>query len=1611
MPTVDPSRKNSLLALVMAGSLALSGIALPTVAHASTFDRAENSIEYTDVPAARQQGPIIVEQPQPQVVELGNAAELGVRIDGEATVRWQRATEVYEEQPDTPEAWADIDLELQPSAAEKVLRFERVTTEDDGIYRLVASGTEGEATSEPVRLAVVEPAFPELPILSPVEDSPLLTHPSETAFDEAPQDGAQPSALAAAQSLPKAPIFWDNGRGVVDLNKVLFSAYGPTNTSNFAYARLSGLVDPGTGDGRPLQAWSLTSQEDPESWRYPYDIVDGEVSLPWTFYSTEAEESHQLTISVGYADNGEMPAAVLYQATYEYRTGPMIGEPKISGPQDASVKVGEPVEFVFTASGTPVPYVGDGQQFWKLVTADGLQIVSEEMPESWKNVFPVEQQPRNGEFHYRIAAVTPEMDGMTLSASYKNCGIFGNGFCESPAVKLTVTDYQQPSDWRAPSVTKSPENVVMEPEGDETIVRLFAEGDLGNPVGTLNWQWRKGSGAWKDIEQNDASGEVGGFDGMLILSLGEQHNGNSYRAVYRNRLGVAYSEAAQVLLQRKLPPGSYWGQSDPTVILSVPLAVSEDDESITISGRRWLDPSQKNTGSAVTVRISGMENPQPVHDPVTGELLPHEVLAAVKASKTGRWLVEIPKPEGLEVGRHYNVTIRSGELQQGDAVREERADFVAAPAYELAEITRDLPEEFVIHSDEDRNKLSIEADASTPITYRWEYQPRLGEKWFSFGEYNDGWTFEGNVLTAPAWPAAGRPDLDGGKIRVALSTNKGTIYSKPATVRFSDAGQQTLTYDTSRSYTYGDTIEVSGTGFTPNSLIPIAMLDGYGDFETDSEGNLAGSFTIPGAYPQWDPALELEVEEPVLPGRYSIRAGGFDLEAGAAIGPEFVLEPDPNVAPPAVEHGFNAVTTINEGETHVLAPTFNGEVIGVLGSITVPESGDWLGSWSDSTAEPIEVEGLLENHGAMVNLVAWSRGGAVRLESVIEVIPADGAPTYPHVTGTSTVESDEATVWVERDAEAGKSVRISGRDWTDESGKAGSLIAVKLNYEQLTGQTGQYERTGSDIVLHPKNGNEEATIWKLIQANADGSFGEDIDLPENVRAGQRLTMTVTSGVFKDGDVSRSIVTPPLVVGGIAWEEDEIVGGVCEPSTEKPTWNVQEQAKLGGTLKISGQGWCHPTNGGSTIAIKIDDGAYSHLTDDLHDNRTIWDIVYADDETGDWEVDITLPDGTTSGTKGSAPAFPEGAHSIRLLTGTLKEGDAIRTVGTPTGQNTTFVVGEYRPNALPSPLDIEGGALTEANKNGVTVTQQQAPAPGQWTVTVPGGKQGDWVYVDAYAGPSSRGYFPEWKQLDANGQVTLSLAGVTLAVGDLNVTVQSENQAHVGELLGWAQVTIEKPKSQLPPVTVPNVVPPRVVTPPPPGVAPTVQTPTPTTAPVARVAAAQSTAPATIPEQPVKRGSQLDASNAGQVTGLIEGDVVTLTVADGEPNQWIYAYIYTGVQVRPIGWVQLDADKQMKVDISELPDGNHKIALVSVDGTLVGWSSAAKGKITAAQLQQEKADEVFAQNAEEEAAILPPVLTGMPGWMVNTLLSGGALLLIAAAAMIAFALRNRREQAR
>ncbi|CCH76892.1 exported hypothetical protein [Nostocoides japonicum T1-X7] len=123
--------------------------------------------------------------------------------------------------------------------------------------------------------------------------------------------------------------------------------------------------------------------------------------------------------------------------------------------------------------------------------------------------------------------------------------------------------------------------------------------------------------------------------------------------------------------------------------------------------------------------------------------------------------------------------------------------------------------------------------------------------------------------------------------------------------------------------------------------------------------------------------------------------------------------------------------------------------------------------------------------------------------------------------------------------------------------------------------------------------------------------------------------------------------------------------VCKPTTPTATVKLAKKtAPMGGTIKVTGTGWCHPTNGGSTVAIKIDEGAYSRLDSSVNPNRTVWAIIQANPKNGKLNAVIKLPSGKTSGANGSTPAFPAGKHTFRLLSGSLKAGDTIRTVQSP-----------------------------------------------------------------------------------------------------------------------------------------------------------------------------------------------------------------------------------------------------------------------------------------------------------------------------------------------------------
>lgn len=109
---------------------------------------------------------------------------------------------------------------------------------------------------------------------------------------------------------------------------------------------------------------------------------------------------------------------------------------------------------------------------------------------------------------------------------------------------------------------------------------------------------------------------------------------------------------------------------------------------------------------------------------------------------------------------------------------------------------------------------------------------------------------------------------------------------------------------------------------------------------------------------------------------------------------------------------------------------------------------------------------------------------------------------------------------------------------------------------------------------------------------------------------------------------------------------------------EPSLTVQGSGLyVGGSVKISGSGWTTKDGtAGSSIAVKIDDGAISHLAGQgPHPNKQVWAIVRAD-ARGSFSTSITLPTGSSS-----TPAFTAGVHSLRFLTGSLVQGDDVRSV--------------------------------------------------------------------------------------------------------------------------------------------------------------------------------------------------------------------------------------------------------------------------------------------------------------------------------------------------------------
>ncbi|WP_221622755.1 hypothetical protein, partial [Corynebacterium bovis] len=269
--------------------------------------------------------------------------------------------------------------------------------------------------------------------------------------------------------------------------------------------------------------------------------------------------------------------------------------------------------------------------------------------------------------------------------------------------------------------------------------------------------------------------------------------------------------------------------------------------------------------------------------------------------------------------------------------------------------------------------------------------------------------------------------------------------------------------------------------------------------------------------------------------------------------------------------------------------------------------------------------------------------GTPRSPTATTAAPEPGRPPLVVVTSPT----DGATLEVQSEVDPGGSITVRGAGWGAGVTPA-PVVTLKLNYTLPApdGRSGQYSRS-TGVLDHPVTGRPEPTIWQLVTVRPDGTFEATVDLPTDggvpVVPGQKLTVNAAAGLTGPGAdaarATRSLISAPVTVGGVPWVEPERPTVSCTPSTPETLVEVAHVPDAEGRLRVSGTGWCNPTHGGATIALKIDDGAFSRLPETkVHDNLTVWQIVKAD-LSGNWSVDIDLPDGTTAGPRGSNPALP------------------------------------------------------------------------------------------------------------------------------------------------------------------------------------------------------------------------------------------------------------------------------------------------------------------------------------------------------------------------------------
>jgi hypothetical protein len=594
--------------------------------------------------------------------------------------------------------------------------------------------------------------------------------------------------------------------------------------------------------------------------------------------------------------------------------------------------------------------------------------------------------------------------------------------------------------------------------------------------------------------------------------------------------------------------------------------------------------------------------------------------------------------------------------------------------------------------------------------------------------------------------------------------------------------------------------------------------------------------------------------------------------------------------------------------------------------------------------------------GASRALAAGSiLAAALAVPALLGGNPAQAVTACTPSTATPAAVIDTAT------PELGKTIAFHGTGWCHPT-DGGSTVAVKID-------AGDISRLDTSV-------SSNRSVWAIVTADAvTGDFSGSFTLPDGTTgtsspalAEGSHTLSFLSGSLKSGDTVRSVVVG-FTIGTASSGGSSTPAGPCTPTTSSAAVHLgSTTATLGGTVHVTGTGFCNPTGGGSTIGVKLDDGTYA-----LPTGSTTWTTIHADDSDGTFSVDIKLPDGTTATSK---PAFPRGGHTLRFLTGSLAPGDTIRTL-----KSETFSIGAYAPSDLPDPLASTD--LRKHARNGVKAALKAKKV----VVKLPHTPAGTWVLATLYDQDGSPSYpWETWQQLPASHQLTLARKPITKAgaTGKQKLVVQSGDERKVGDLLGWAKLTLPTAATTTSSGST--------------GSTSTTSSGSGTSTTTGTTTESGTTAPAA-PKQPFTAYADLDPRKHGSVKGSTDAGILTLRMTKAAAGDLVYVTLYTPEVTVPAGWATVAANKTVKVDLTHLT-GYAGATVQDTHGTLLGWAPVSLGDAgAAAEPTAAPEPTTTATDSPTEAETVPvAAVTSDDGWLTGTdglLLAVGALLLAGA----------------